>query len=163
MIQFPLCNSQIEQTWSFVLSPPEGLFSPSGWANLHLQRCWVYKNPKMSHQHTYPLECRRFWGNLDIHLRLLFPSPLSHPPLQSYWIVLKNFGLKLQKLLSILLHSTLCFFLLTAILLSQGSDLESRWVVWLLLLVQTSKSWYHSSRGARPTASTRHLKINNWS
>ena len=111
MIQFPLSNSQIEQTWSFVLNPPEGVFSPSGWANLHLQRCWVYKNPKLSHQHTYPLECRRFWGNLDIHLRLLFPSPLSRPPLQSYWIVLKKFGLKLQKLfLSILLRSKLFFF-----------------------------------------------------
>ena len=110
MIQFPLCDSQIEQTWSFVLSPPEGVFSPSGWANLHLQRCWVYKNPKMSHQHTYPLECRRFWGNLDIHLRLLFPSPLSRPPLQSYWIVLKKFGLKLQKLFYLSCFVLHCFF-----------------------------------------------------
>ena len=158
MIQFPLCNSQIEQTWSFVLSPPEGVFSPSGWANLHLQRCWVYKNPETSHQHTYPLECRRFWGNLDIHLRLLFPSPLSRLPLQSYWNVLKNLVWNCRNSF-IYLASFYTVFLLTAILLSQGSDLESRWVVWLLLLVQTSKSWYHSSRGARPTASTRHLKI----
>ena len=123
MIQFPLCDSQIEQTWSFVLSPPEGVFSPSGWANLHLQRCWVYKNPKMSHQHTYPLECRRFWGNLDIHLRLLFPSPLSRPPLQSYWIVLKNLVWNWNSFIYLASFYTL-FFLLTAVLLSQGSDLR---------------------------------------
>ena len=123
MFQFPLCYSQIEQTWSFVLSPPEGVFSPSGWANLHLQRCWVYKNPKMSHQHTYPLECRRFWGNLDIHLRLLFPSPLSRPPLQSYWIVLKNLVWNWNSFIYLASFYTL-FFLLTAVLLSQGSDLR---------------------------------------
>ena len=91
-----------------------------------------------------------------------FPFPSFPPPSSVILNCLEKFWSEIaETLLSILLRSTL-FFLLTAILLSQGSDLESRWVVWLLLLVQTSKSWYHSSRGARPTASTRHLKIYNW-
>ena len=84
----------------------------------------------------------------------LFPAPLfSHTEL-SWKILVWNCRNSF-----VYFASFYTVFLLTAILLSQGSDLESRWVVWLLLLVQTSKSWYHSSRGARPTASTRHLKI----